>query len=208
VLSGERSLNEIALDGPAGVTVVPAGSGIPGLSALTSVQRGRLRGVLEALRETRDFIIVDTASGISDNVLDTVALADRVLIVTSLEPPAVVDAYATVKVLSSALPSLDVGIVVNAVRDGEEATLAFRQLEIAAKRFLTRAIQYYGFIAEDPHVRDAVLMQRSVMEHAPQAPASRGYRALALRLAGLSPTSGHTLDVEAATPGEEISRCA
>lgn len=208
LLDGERSLPETLLEGPAGVSVIPAGSGIPKLTALTSVQRGRLKATVEELCGLLDFLIIDTASGISDNVIETIALADRALLVTSLEPSAVVDVYATAKVLSGAAPALDIGIVVNGVRNGEEAGLAFRQIEIAATRFLDRSFKYYGFIAEDAAVREAVLMQRSVVEHAPQAPASRGYRALAATLAGLGPTSGHSVEVDAALEAEEISRCA
>ncbi|MEQ1759099.1 MAG: P-loop NTPase [Vicinamibacterales bacterium] len=208
LFDGERSLSEVIIDGPAGVSVVPAGSGISRLTALTSVQRGRLKDAVEELRGLLDFLILDTASGVSENVVETILLADRTLLVTSLEPPAVVDTYATAKVLASVAPSLELGIVVNGVRSGEESNLAFRQLEVAATRFLDVTLKYYGFIAEDEAVRDAVLLQRSVVEQAPQAPASRGYRALAARLAGLGPTSGHSVDVDAALAAEEISRCA
>ncbi len=208
LLDGERSLSETILEGPGGVSVIPAGSGIPKLTALTSVQRGRLKATVDEMCGVLDFLIIDTASGISNNVVETIALADRVLLVTSLEPSAVVDAYATAKVLSDATPTIDLGLVVNGVRSSEEASLAFRQIDIAATRFLTRSLEYYGFIAEDASVREAVLMQRSVLDQAPQAPASRGYRALAARLAGLGPTSGRSIDVDAALAAEEISRCA
>jgi len=208
LLDGERSLSEIILEGPAGVSIIPSGSGIPKLTALTSVQRGRLKLAVDQLAELLDFLIVDTASGISENVIETIVLADRTLLITSLEPSAVVDAYATAKVLSAVAPTLDIGIVVNAARNGDEASLAFRQIEIAATRFLSRSLTYYGFIAEDASVREAVLMQRSVVEQEPQAMASRGYRALAVRLAGLGPTSGRSVEVDAALAAEDISRCA
>jgi flagellar biosynthesis protein FlhG len=207
-LDGERSLSEIMVEGPSGITVIPAGSGIPKLTALTSVQRGRLKAALEELRGSLDFLIVDTPSGISENVTETIALGDRTLLVTSLEPTAVVDAYATAKVLSAAAPTVELGIVVNGVRNGDESNLAYRQIEVAATRFLPVSLKYYGFIAEDAAVRDAVLRQRLVVEQAPHAPASRGYRALAAKLAGFGPTTGHSLDVDAAMGPEEISRCA
>jgi flagellar biosynthesis protein FlhG len=208
LLDGERTLTEIKLEGPSGITIIPAGSGIPKLTALTSVQRGRLKAAVDELATTLDFLIVDTASGISDNVIETIVLADKALLVTSLEPSAVVDAYAMAKVLSNVAPSLEIGIVVNGVRNGEEANLAFRQLEIAATRFLTRALKYFGYIADDVLVREAVLMQRAVVEQSPQAPSSRGFRALAARLAGLGPTDGKSVDMDAALGAEEISRCA
>jgi flagellar biosynthesis protein FlhG len=208
LLDGERSLAEITLDGPSGISVIPASSGNPRLTALTSVQRGRLKAALDQLCGLLDFVLVDTASGISDNVMETITLADRALIVTSLEPSSVVDAYAMAKVLSNLAPSLDLAIVANAVRGSEEGNLAYRQLDIASTRFLNRSLRYLGFIAEDAAVREAVLMQRAVVEHAPQSLASRGYRALAAKLAGIGPSSGHSIDVERALESEEISRCA
>lgn len=209
LLDGERTLSEICLDGPSGVVVVPASSGVRSLTALTSVQRGRLKAALDELCGTLDFLILDTGSGLSDTVIETIGLADLVLLVTSLEPPAVVDVYATAKALTQNAPDLDLGIVINAVRSGDEATLAFRQVEIAATRFLQRSPTYFGFIVEDQAVRDAVLVQRPVVEHMPQAPASQCYRVLAARLAGLGPTNGRSIDIEAALAAEEeISRCA
>lgn len=208
LLDGERALAEIQLEGPAGISIVPAASGVPRLTALTAVQRGRLKTAVDTLASTLDFLIIDTASGISDNVIETILLADRTLLVTTLEPSSVVDAYAMAKVLSNVAPALELGIVVNSVRNRDEASLAFRQLEIAATRFLARSLTYVGFVAADEAVRDAVLMQRAVIEHAPQSPASRGYRTVAAILAGFGPESGRSIDLDRALAAEEISRCA
>jgi MinD-like ATPase involved in chromosome partitioning or flagellar assembly len=79
---------------------------------------------------------------------------------------------------------------VNSVRDGDEAALAFTQLDTAAVRFLGRSLRYYGFIAADPAVRDAVVVQRAIVDHLPQSPASRCFRILASRIAGLGPAPG------------------
>jgi flagellar biosynthesis protein FlhG len=121
LLDGERSLFEVRLEGPSGVTVMPAGSGIPRLTALTSVPRGRLKAAIETLTSQLEFLIIDTASGLSDNAIETIVLADKTLLVTTLEPSAVVAAYAMTKVLSSVAPALELGIVVNCVHNGEEA---------------------------------------------------------------------------------------
>jgi flagellar biosynthesis protein FlhG len=138
LLAGEKSLADIVLPGPLGVKIVPASSGLRSLTALTPAQRGRLHAALDHLRSGLDFLLIDTASGISDNVVEMALLGERVLLVTSLEPSAVVDAYATAKILSGAAPDKEIGIIVNAVRDGDEAGLAFRQIDTAANRFLGR----------------------------------------------------------------------
>ena len=190
VFAGERSLENILITGPAGVQIVPASSGLRSLTALSPAHRAILADAFARLCGSLDFLLIDTASGISDNVIDTVLLAGRVLVVTSVEPAAIVDAYATIKVVNAAAPSTDIGIVVNSVRNGDDASLAYRQLDMAANRFLGRSLTFYGFIPEDRAVRDAVLAQRAIVDHVPQAEASRCFRILAARLAGMGRTNG------------------
>jgi len=211
LLSGERSLSDVVIRGPLGIEVIPASSGLQSLTAMTSSQRTTLHGALDAFRARLDYLLIDTAAGISDNVIETLRLAERVALVTSLEPSAVVDAYATAKVLTQTSPETEIGVVVNAVRDGDEAGLAFKQLDIAATRFLGRSLRYYGFIAEDRAVRDSVLLQRAVVDHLPQAAASRCFRILASRLAGLGRGPGGlrlAVGVSAHDRSTEVSQCA
>lgn len=212
LLAGESALDDIVLAGPAGVQIVPASSGLRALTALTPGQRAMLADAFDRLCGSLDFLLIDTASGISDNVIDTILLADRVIVVTSLEPAAIVDAYATVKVLTAAAPRTEIGIVVNTVRDGDEASLAYRQLDLAANRFLGRSLKFYGFIADDAALRAAVLTQRAIVDHMPQAAASRCFRILASRVAGLGPVEGAGLKPwTGATPSirlVEVPQCA
>ena len=210
VLSGDKNLDEIMLAGPAGVHIVPASSGLRAMTALNASQRQRLSAMMGKLRRSTEFLLIDTASGISDIVVDTLQLADRVLLVTNLDPSAVVDAYATAKVVTTATRA-ELGVVVNGVRDAQEASLAFRQLDIAAAKFLGRSLKYYGFIADDPAVRTATLAQRAVVEHEPQSAASRCYRILAARIAGMGPVPGQAVRLATGlgeVPPPEVSRCA
>jgi flagellar biosynthesis protein FlhG len=211
LLAGEKSLADIILEGPLGVQIIPASSGLQSLTALTPAQRGRLNQALDFLRKDLEFLLIDTASGISDNVIQMLMLATRIAVVTSLEPAAVVDAYATAKILSAHAPEKEIGVVVNGVRDGDEAALAYKQLDTAAVRFLGRGLRYYGFIAADPAVRDAVVVQRAIVDHLPQSPASRCFRILASRIAGLGPAPGGlrlaATNTEAIQP-IEVPQCA
>jgi flagellar biosynthesis protein FlhG len=217
VLSGERPLEDIIIEGPLGVQIIPAGTGIRALTALTSSQWVRLAAVIKRVALGLDFLLLDTAAGISDNVVELLMLAERVLVVTSFEPTAVVDAYAMVKILTAAAPAKDVGVVVNAARDADESGLVFRQLDIASSRFLNRGLRYYGFVVQDPAIREAVLVQRPIVDHLPQSPASRCFRILASRIAGLAPAGpglrlAHSNDPGDAglseTTPQEAPRCA
>lgn len=217
VLSGEKTLAEIAVQGPLGIQIIPAGTGIRALTALNAEQWRSFQDMVRTVSTGLDFLLIDTAAGISDNVVELLLLAERVLVVTSFEPAAVVDAYAVIKILTNVAPGKDMGIVVNAARDADEAGLVFRQLDMAARRFLGRDLRYYGFIVHDVAVREAVLGQRPVVDHLPQAPASRCFRILASRVAGQTPGGGANLRVAASGEpdafgadsfGQESSRCA
>jgi flagellar biosynthesis protein FlhG len=186
VLTGERTLAEVMVTGPLGVRIIPASSGLRELAALNARQRKRLADAIATLCHEFDFLLIDTAAGISDNVLEMISGSQLALVVTSVDPTAVVDAYAMVKLLTKTDPGLQLGLLVNDARDSDDARLVHTQLDIAATRFLQRHLQYFGHIAHDPALRDAVLVQRPVVDHEPQAPSSRCFRSLAFRLSSMS----------------------
>jgi flagellar biosynthesis protein FlhG len=190
VLSGEHSWRDVAISGPNGIQVIPAGSGIRALTSFTPAYWRRLAELIVSVSKAFDFLLIDTAPGIGDNVLELMRLADRVLVVTTCEPTSVVDAYAMTKLLSGihgADRTRDLGIVVNGARTQSDAQAVFRQLDAAARQFLNRTLKYCGCIVHDPHVADAVIDQRPLMTTRPASPASLGVRRLAMHVASWRP---------------------
>lgn len=209
VVAGEKQLKDVVVRGPHGITIIPASSGLQSMTSLSGVQRDRLLAALDLACRDLDFLLIDTAAGISDNVMEMLKLAERIVLVTSLEPSAIVDAYALTKVLTGADAAKDIGVVVNGARTAEEASLAYRQIETATRRFLNRSISYYGHITDDPAVRESVLVQRAIVDHLPQSPASRCYRIVASRLAGMGPAQGGLrLAPRGVAASGEVSQCA
>ena len=208
LVAGEKKLQDVVVRGPHGITIIPASSGLQSMTSLTGAQRDRLLAALDLACRELDFLLIDTAAGISDNVMEMLKLAERVVLVTSLEPSAIVDAYALTKVLTGADATKEIGVVVNGVHTAEEAGLAFRQIETAVRRFLKRSVAYYGHITDDPAVRESVLVQRAIVDHLPQSPASRCYRIVASRLAGLGPAQGGLRLATGRFEAEEVTQCA
>ena len=190
LLSGEKDIHEIVVDGPHGIRIIPASSGLHELTALTARQWDRLVSGLTEFGRSLDFLLIDTGAGISSNVLDVLGGSERVLVVASPEPTAIVDAYAMIKILTTSHPNKEIGLLINGVTDADEAEVVFRQLDIAATRFLHRRLTSFGFVPHDAAVRESILMQRAVVAHAPQAPASKSFRLLASRVAALAPLGG------------------
>lgn len=192
VLAGERSIDEVLLEGPAGIRVAPAGSGVRSLTTLDDAQWTRLAGAVDALSRQVDVVLLDTATGVSDSVLDVIALADCALVVTTFDPAALVDAYALVKLVDAFAAPPEIGVLVNAVQQRVDGDTAFRQLAMVSERFLGRALRDAGAIAHDPDVSRAA-QALTVLGAGPLPGARRGFRDLAVRLLSWAPGGAASL---------------
>jgi len=182
VLEGTCSVAEIAVRGPEGVRIVPAGSGIEGLANLTPWQQERLWGGFAELDEQTDLVLIDTAAGIAPNVLNVLAATPEVVVVTVPEPAAVTDAYALIKVLARHNPEAVVHLVVNRAAARREAAAAAARIARVAQRFLGIRVRDLGFVLDDPAVRQSAREQRPFVSAYPGCAATRGVRAIASRL--------------------------
>lgn len=179
VLSGEKSLSDVIVNGPGGIMILPASSGIHDLTALTQDQQQVLQEELEGITRSIDVLLVDTGAGISSNVLYFAVAAQEILVVASPEPTSITDAYALMKVLSHQHGEKRFRLLVNMADGGAEAMDVYRKLCTVADRFLNISIDYVGYVPEDDYVTMAVCQQRAVCDLFPRAPSSQQFEKLA-----------------------------
>jgi flagellar biosynthesis protein FlhG len=184
VLAGERALADIVLQGPHGLSVIPAGSGIAELANLDESAREALLGELSQLAETVDYLLIDTGAGINDTVLNLVVASDEAIVVTRAEPTALADAYALIKVIVQQEPAFPFHLLINMVRDGQQAQQVFRSLSQILLKFLGYQPGYAGHVVLDPRVAQAVVQQVPFTILAPQGEASRCLETLANTILG------------------------
>ena len=184
VLRGEKVLEEILLEGPAGIRIIPASSGIQELTRLDTMSELRLVQGLQRVAETADWLLIDTAAGIHDSVLKLLMAAQEVILVTTPEPTSLVDAYAMVKVLHLREAAKPLWLLVNNGQSADEAQETIDQLQAATDRFLGKQIKVLGMIPSDPHVLQAVRQQRGVVDLFPRSPAARAFQTIARQLLG------------------------
>jgi flagellar biosynthesis protein FlhG len=183
VLSGEKGLQEIIVDGPKGIRIIPAGSGFVNLTHLTDGQKLSLLGEFEALEDAFDFFLIDTGAGISTNVTYFNLAADECIVVVTGEPTSVTDAYAMIKVMSTEHGEKRFKLLMNMVTDEKEAKNVYLNLCQAADRFLNGVVlEYMGYIPLDSKVRQAVLNRKSFLDLYPQTLASKKLRQVASEL--------------------------
>jgi len=189
VVRGECRLSDVLVEGPEGVRVIPAASGFEELTRLGADEQLRLLSEVDALEDDVDVLLVDTAAGISSNVLYFTAAAADALIVITPEPTSLTDAYALVKVLATRYGRREFLVAVNMAAGAVDAEAAFARLARVAERFLRVRVEYQGYVPYDDAVPRAVREQLPVLLAAPGAPASRALVQLAERLAARPPST-------------------
>lgn len=183
VLKGEKKISEIVVPGPGRLQILPAASGIQELTELSPEDRYLVFSQLETFIRDFDIMLIDTAAGISTNVLYFNINADEIIVVATPEPTSITDAYAMMKVLSVKYGTDQFKLVVNSAASDGEAEDVFRQLNMVAERFLDVNIDYYGGIMLDENLRKGVRQQKLVSELAPLTKASRNFATLARKIA-------------------------
>jgi flagellar biosynthesis protein FlhG len=178
VLSGARSLADIMLEGPSGIRILPASSGMPQLTSLTETQHVILQAELEQIAHMFDVLLIDTGAGISSNVTFFAAAAQSIVVVVSPEPTSLTDAYALMKVLHRQYRERRFHVLVNLTKSPSEAARVFSKLQVAVGRFLQISIDYLGAVPLDDYLPLAVTQQRAVLDRYPQAPSSRAFVSL------------------------------
>jgi flagellar biosynthesis protein FlhG len=169
---GDLELEDIMVDGPQGVRIIPASCGTEKMADLTTDQQSKLIHAISGMADETDYLLIDTAAGISRNVINFLMAAGVVVVVTTPEPTAIVDAYLVIKILSRREPGKRISVLVNSVAGVHEAQSVFHQIDTAAQRFLDKPLELLGFIERDGNVLEAVRQQGPVTSLYPQSAAS------------------------------------
>jgi len=181
VLDGIVRLKDIIVEGPAGIRVIPSGSGISSLVNLTYVQKQFILEEIETLDAQPDLLLIDTGAGISTTVTHFNKAADQVIVVTTPEPHAMTDAYALTKVLGEEYGISTVGLLVNQTKSSDEGLKVHERLTEVAKRFLRTKIEFLGCVPTDPQVQRSVMQRRAASESSSLTVAGQAWNQIARR---------------------------
>lgn len=179
VLRGLCSLNEIIMQGPYGVQVIPAASGTEFMARLSSLELAGIINAFNELTDDLDYMIIDTAAGISDTVLSFARSSHELIVVVCDEPTSLTDAYALIKVMSKRYEWTNFHVLANMIRNTKDGQELFNKLFKVAGQFLDVQLDYLGAIPFDEHIHYAVKKQKPVMLAYPASPAAVALQELA-----------------------------
>jgi len=173
VIRKQKTMREIILDTDYGIQIVAGASGFSKIANLSDEERQSFISELYTL-SSADIIIIDTAAGVSANVLGFVAAADDAIIVTTPEPTAITDAYGIIKIIATEIDNLNIGLklVVNRVKTVTEGRRVAERIINISGQFLNLKVEYLGCIYDDPIVPASVLRQKPFITQDPKSKAA------------------------------------
>lgn len=187
VLKGSLRLDDIVIEGPGSISIIPAASGVEELHELRSEEKLLLLEEIERMAYRYDYLLIDTPAGIGSDVMYFNSAAAEVVCIINGEPTSLTDTYALIKVLSTTYGEKNFSVVVNNVADEGEATAAFKKLARAVERFLKVQVRYLGWIPTDGTVRECVMQQQAISAEFPSSKASLSIAAIARKVADQKP---------------------
>ena len=182
VLRGERTLEEVVIEGPSGVKIVPAASGIRHMAELSEAEHAGLIRAFSDLSSDLDVLIVDTAAGISDTVISFSRAVQELIVVVCDEPASITDAYALIKLLNREYGVNRFRILANMTRSAQEGRNLYNKLCRVTDRYLDVMLSYAGGIPFDECLRKAVRSQKPVVHAYPRSRSAQTLKNLAKKV--------------------------
>ncbi|MCG9894606.1 MAG: hypothetical protein MH204_03920, partial [Fimbriimonadaceae bacterium] len=129
-----------------------------------------------------DFLIFDTAAGLDNRVVNFLTLAQEIILVTTPDPTAVTDAYATIKTAKRRVDSPRIRVLVNQTTGEREGEAVFSALQNITKSFLKMDLEWLGTVRQDFQASAALRRRMPFVLTSPQGWAGQDVQAIARKL--------------------------
>jgi flagellar biosynthesis protein FlhG len=184
VINGECMLEDTILNGPAGIKIIPASSGVTSMSDLTPAQNAGIIRSFSELTLPVDTLLIDTAAGLSDSVVSYTRAAREVIVVVCDEPASITDAYAMIKVMNRDYAVTRFHVLSNQATGIQQGRDLFLKLARVSEKYLDVTLDFIGSIPYDDNLKKAVQKQKSVVEVFPRSPSSMAFRQAGKKIQG------------------------
>ena len=184
LVAGRCGLEDVLVEGPGGLLIVPAASGRRHMAELRPIEHAGLVHMFDELQRELDVMLIDTAAGITDSVLTFCQAAQDAVVVVCDEPASLTDAYALIKVLCRERGVDRVQVVANMVRSANEGRALYEKLSRVCERFIGDvSLNYLGAVPNCDWLRMSVQRQQAVVRAYPGSPSARALVEIARRAA-------------------------
>jgi len=179
VINRDKTLEQVIVPGPEGISVLTAMRGVHSLGQLDHDDQEWLVECFSRLPRPVDVVLVDTAAGGASHVLSLSLAAQQVLVVLSGAASSITDGYALIKIMSREYAKRHFLVLVNKVGSEQEARVIFTNISQVARRHLSVSLDFMGCIPTDEKLRRCTQLCRPVVEAFPASVSAAGFRELA-----------------------------
>lgn len=177
--AGEATLSEIIIKYSKNIHILPGASGVLELTQLSAFQKKMLIDGVSQIEGRYDYLMIDTASGVADEVLYLSSAAQEIYVVVQPDPASLTDSYALIKLLNQTYKLKNFSIITNQVLNDQEGLKMYNRLNNVTSKFLNVQLDYRGFVPFDIKMRQATNKQKLISEYAPDSLSSSSLRKMA-----------------------------
>lgn len=189
VIRHEVDIKDVIVEGPGGVRIVSGGSGVLELLNLTETQLANVVDRLLTIEDIADVVLFDTGAGVNPNILRLIEASEEVIVITTPEPTAIMDAYALVKTVHAHGSETKIRLVVNRAESVAEAEDTMAKFAAVVRLYLKVEVEEFGYVLADPIVSRAVRLQRPFVMSFPKSQAARDIDAITWKFMNVNPDS-------------------
>ncbi|MBW2103341.1 MAG: P-loop NTPase [Deltaproteobacteria bacterium] len=193
VLDG-RNLQDIIVEDPAGVLILPGGCGVEEMPVLEASRMNRMiESFFDIVRY--DYVLIDTHGGSLKHVFSFCQASPEIIVVMAPKPASLTAAVGFLKDLVEGGFEGEVRIVVNRSRSLGLAKVAFKKFKTSVEKYLRISVTPLGLIFEDDHVPEAARRREAFVSLFPESRAARCIRGIGERLIRNRPDHLESFDV-------------
>lgn len=181
VLNDEKTIFEVMTEGPGGIKFISGGAGFSDVFELSREDVEKYIEKLMVLEDVADIIIIDTGAGINEGILNFIKASHDIILVTTPEPTALMDAYALVKTVAHQDFDVNFRLVVNMAHSVREAENTITNFKTLAKTYLGLDIDPLGYLIYDKAVSEAVRQQTPYIYSFPKSEVAKNMQNIVLK---------------------------
>jgi flagellar biosynthesis protein FlhG len=179
VIQELKALDDIILEVRPRFRLIPGASGNKFMASMTEEHKAIFLQAFDTLKVWPNFFIIDTAAGISSDVLSFLAASHLRFVVVKDDPSSIADAYGIIKVMHQDDHLGNIWLICNQVENEHQGRNLYNRIAVVCKRFLNLELGYLGSIESDEIIISAQRKYKLIQEFAPSSAAARDYRRLA-----------------------------
>lgn len=173
VMRGECELKDIIVEVSPNLSLVPGDSGSDILKFDDPVLYEKFLNDTSILDDT-NFLIVDTGAGIGKTTQAFLRACDEIIVVTTPDPAAITDAYATIKVIYEDQKRTNLYLMLNMVKDRREAIRIYNAIKTIGEQRLGSNfdLKLLGFVQNEEAIVKSIKKRTLFTNDAPRITSS------------------------------------